>query len=243
MSTIFYTLSISLFDSLSTTQQIIIFMLLLTTEKPLRNSLSYLAGLIGAYFACGFAGYLTLDQLRVFLNKFIPNSANLSNPGYYQSEFIMGVIMAAIGLWYYNSKKQPRPQGRAENMILAKLRTMNAMFAFGIGIFVSVTSFPVSVPYIIALGKYAAMHVTLQAPSGFILLYNFGYALPMLLILVLYLIARRGADDIKDTMHEKARMLNVHLTTWSFAGFGLFAMVDAGCYFVIGHALIKGRYF
>jgi cytochrome c biogenesis protein CcdA len=243
MNTIFYTFSISLFDSLSTTQQIIIFMLLLTTEKPLRNSMSYLAGLIGAYFACGLAGYLMLDQLRVFIARFIPNSDKLSNPSYYQSEFLMGLIMAAIGLWYYNKQKQPRPRGRAENMILAKLKAMNCLFAFGIGIFVSVTSFPVSVPYILALGSYAALHVKLSLAAGYILLYNFGYALPMLLICVLYLIARRGADDIKDTMHEKARMLNVHLTTWSFAGFGLFAMVDSSCYFAIGHALIKGRYF
>jgi hypothetical protein len=26
-------------------------------------------------------------------------------------------------------------------------------------------------------------------------------------------------------------------------GFGLFSMIDAGCYFTIGHALLKGRYF
>jgi hypothetical protein len=38
MSAVFYTLSISLFDSLSTTQQIIVFVLLLTTAKPLRNA-------------------------------------------------------------------------------------------------------------------------------------------------------------------------------------------------------------
>jgi hypothetical protein len=75
------------------------------------------------------------------------------------------------------------------------------------------------------------------------LLYNVGYALPMLLVSVVYLVARGGADDFNDTLHEKARMLNVHLTTWAFAGFGIFSMIDSGCYFVIGHALIKGRYF
>ena len=75
MSTIFYSLSLSLFDSLSTTQQIIIFVLLLTTAKPLRNALSYLAGLSGAYFVCGLAGYLALDELRVFLSKFSPSTA------------------------------------------------------------------------------------------------------------------------------------------------------------------------
>jgi cytochrome c biogenesis protein CcdA len=120
---------------------------------------------------------------------------------------------------------------------------MNGAFAFGIGVFISVTSFPVSLPYIIALGKYSALHAGLFTASGYILLYNIGYALPMILVAIVYLIARRGIDDFHDTLHEKAKMLNVHLTTWTLAGFGIFSMIDAGCYFVVGHALIKGRYF
>ncbi len=242
MNTIFYSISISLFDSLSTTQQIIVFILLLTTAKPLRNSLSYLAGLMGAYFACGIAGYMTLGQLRDFLGKYFPSSANLPNIQYYQSEFIMGIIMIAIGVWYFRRKK-PAGQSRTENMILSKLRTMNSLFAFGIGIFISVTSFPFSIPYLIALGKYSTLHLSLAAAAGYVLLYNFGYALPMILIFFIYLIALHGVEDSHDTLHEKAKMLNLHLTTWTFAGFGLFSIVDAGCYFTIGHALIKGRYF
>jgi hypothetical protein len=42
MTTAWFSIAISLFDSLSTTRQIIIFVLLLSTAKPLRNSLSYL---------------------------------------------------------------------------------------------------------------------------------------------------------------------------------------------------------
>jgi cytochrome c biogenesis protein CcdA len=242
MNPVFYSLSISLFDSISTTQQIIVFVLLLTTVKPLRNALSYLAGLSGAYFACGIAGYMALDQLRVFLGRFFPSTANIPNPLYYQSEFLMGIIMTALGIWYFRRKKHARP-GRAENMIPAKLRSMNAYFAFGIGVFISLTSFPVSIPYLVALGKYTTLHLGIPAVTGYILLYNIGYALPMLLVLALYLFARRGTGDVAATMHERARMLNIHLTTWAFAGFGAFSMVDSGCYFTLGHALVKGRFF
>ena len=242
MYTVFYTLSISLFDSLSTTQQIIIFVLLLATAKPLRNSLCYLAGLSGAYFACGAAGYMALDKLQAFLNKYLPSSVNMSNPQYYQSEFIMGVIMIVIGVWYFSRNRQPRPS-RTHNMILARLKTMNGWFAFCSGVFISITSFPVSVPYLIALGRYSTMHLKLHSAAGYILLYNFGYALPMLVVLAGYLIALRGTEDPNDILHEKARALNLHLTTWTFAGFGILSMVDAGCYFAIGRALIKGRYF
>ncbi|MGA2090483.1 MAG: GAP family protein [Endomicrobiales bacterium] len=241
MNTLFYSLSISLFDSLSTTQQIIIFLLLLTTAKPLRNALSYLAGLSAAYFVCGFAGYLMLDELRVFLGKFFPSTSALSNPLYYRFEFLVGFLMVIFGVWYFYRKKQGL-QSRMGTMFISKLQTVNSVFAFFLGIFISVTSFPVSIPYILALGKYASLHLEILAVTGYILLYNFGYALPMIVILILYLIARRETADYTDSLHVKAKMLNVHLTTWTFVCFGLFSMVDAGWYFAVGHALIKGRY-
>ena len=242
MSTIFFTLSLSLVDSLTTTQQIIIFALLLTTAKPLRSALSYLAGLSGAYFVCGIAGYLVLDDLRVFLGKFFPAQDSLSNPLYYQSEFLMGMIVTAIGIWWYYRKEKNR-QGRAENFIVSKLRTMNGWFAFGLGIFISVTSFPTAIPYLAVLYRYSALHLELPAVTGGLLLYNIGYASPMILIWLIYLFAGRGANDDNDRLHEKVKIFNVHLTAWTLAGFGLFSIIDAGCYFVIGHALLKGRYF
>jgi cytochrome c biogenesis protein CcdA len=240
MTTILFTLSMSLFDSLSTTTQIIVFILILTTNKPIRNSLWYLAGLSGAYIACGIGGYLTLDQLRVLLGRFLPTSASIPDAQYYLSELVGGLVMVAIGYWYYHSKKNARP-GKTQNLILTRLKAMNSLAAFGIGALFSVSSFPMSVPYIISLGKYALLHVNLSGAAGYILLYNFGYALPMLIVLGMYLFARSKADIEHDTLHEKARRLNLQLTTWAFAGFGIFSMIDAGCFFAFGHALIKGR--
>jgi cytochrome c biogenesis protein CcdA len=242
MSSIPFTLSLSLFDSLSTTQQIIIFVLLLTTVNPLRNSIAYLAGLSGAYFACGIAGYLALDQLHLFLGKYVPSTANIPNSLYYQSELLSGIVMTLIGFWYYR-KKRHAPLSRSQNMIVSKLKSMNVFFALIIGAFISVSSFPVSVPYIVALGKYTALDLSTRAAAGNILLYNIGYDLPMILILIAYLYVRRGTDDISDILHEKTRVLNVHLTTWAWAGIGIFSMIDASCYFVIGQALVKGRFF
>ena len=242
MSTIPFTLSLSLFDSLSTTQQIIIFVLLFTTINPLRNSIAYLAGLSGAYFACGVGGYLVLDQLRLFLVKYFPSTQNIPNALYYKSEFISGIIMMLIGIWYFR-KRRHAPTSRTQNIIVSKFKSMNGFFAFGIGAFISLSSFPVSIPYIIALGKYTALHLNINAAIGNILLYNIGYALPMIVILIVYLYARKQTDDLNDTLHEKTRVLNVQLTTWAWAGVGIFSMIDALCFFILGHALIKGRFF
>jgi cytochrome c biogenesis protein CcdA len=242
MSVVLFTLSLSLIDSLTTTFQIIVFVLLLTTEKPLRNSFFYLAGLSGAYFSCGLVGYLTLGQLRLLLSTLLPSSSSVPNPVYYAWEFLMGILMTVFGIWYFYRNKK-RGLSKKQSWILLKLKTMNSWFAFGIGAFISITSFPVSPPYLVALGRYWALHLDLPAATGLILTYNIGYALPMVLILVVYLVFRRNTDDYHDSLHEKAKMLNVHLTTWTMAGLGLFSMIDAGCYFAIGQALVKERFF
>jgi cytochrome c biogenesis protein CcdA len=242
ISTILFSLSLSLIDSLSTTQQIIIFVLLLTTVKPVKNATCYLAGLMGAYFACGLTGFIALDQVRVLIGRFFPSTKNFSDPQYYQSELLSGFAMVAIGIWYFRKKRYAQP-GNVQNILIAKLRSMNGLFAFGFGVFISVTSFPFSIPYLVALGKYAALNLSFPAATGLIVVYNIGYALPMIVVLIVYLIARRGTVDLNDILHEKARILNVQLTTWALAGVGVFSMLDAGCYFTIGHALVRGRCF
>jgi cytochrome c biogenesis protein CcdA len=240
MNTFTYTLVLSLFDSLSTAQQIVIFSLLLTTAKPLRNSLSYLAGLSGAYIICGVLGYLALGSLNEFLGKYVPNTASMSNTGYYQFEIIVGVAMLLIGIWYYR-KKRHAPAGRTQNIMVTRLRNMNSWFPLIMGAFISVTSFPLSIPYIVAIGKYSLLQMSFPTAFGHILLYNLGYAFPMLIILIIYLYARKRAADLTDQLHEKTRVLNVQLTAWTLIGVGLFTMIDSGCYFIIGHALINGR--
>ena len=242
MSTVLFTLSLSLFDSFSTAQQIIIFILLLTTFKPLQNSISYLIGLSGSYIICGVVGYLLLDQLHVFLSKYFPSTATLSNTHYYEFEFITGLLMTAFGFWYY-SKKRNAPSSRSQNMLVTRLKSMNPPATFSIGVIISVSSFPVSIPYIVALGKYASLHLSRTAAIGYILLYNFCYALPMIVVFFIYLFARKRTKDLNDRLQEKTRVLNVQLTSWALIGVGIFSMIDAGLFFTIGEALVKGRFF
>ena len=203
--------------------------------------MAYLTGLTGSYILCGIVGYLALDQMNALIGKYF-STRNLSDVQYYLFEFISGVAMMIFGIWYYHNRRH-KPPSRSQNIIVSRLKSINVPLSFFIGIIISVSSFPVSVPYIIALGKYATLHLGLAAAMGNILLYNTGYALPMLVILVIYLYAHRRTDDLTGTIHEKTRILNIQLTTWVLVIVGIFSMIDAGCYYVIGHALLKGRYF
>lgn len=241
MNVILYTLSMSLFDSLSTTMQIIVFVLLLTTKKPVKNSLVYFAGLSGSYFICGVAGFQMLDNLNEFTSRYFPSTEKLSNANYYLSELFTGAVMIVIGIWYFR-KKRHAPPGKTQNFIVSRLVAMNSVLAGSIGVFMSVTSFPVSVPYILSLKKYTSLGSDTFTAVRYIFLYNVGYALPMIIIFVLYIYLLKGKEDANDVIHEKTRVLNVQLTTWAFIGFGLFSIVDAGFYYLTGHALVNGRF-
>jgi hypothetical protein len=65
----------------------------------------------------------------------------------------------------------------------------------------------------------------------------------MIVAFIIYLVVRKRTEDLNGTLQEKTRVLNVQLTTWALAGVGIFSMIDAGLYFIIGQALVKGRYF
>ena len=239
MSQYYYTVALSLFDSLTTAQQIVIFALLLSTAKPIRNSMAFLAGLSCSYFACGIAGYLAIDRLNSFLNKYFPS---ISNTSYYQFEFITGIALVLFGIWYYRSNKN-KGVGYAENLLFLRLKSMSSLFAFCIGAFISISTFPFSIPYIVALEKFATLHLSVSKAIGSILLYNIGYVFPMLVVFAFYIYIRNRANNLNVKIQEHTRLLNIHLTTWTSIGVGVFTIIDSGLYFTLGHALLKGRFF
>jgi cytochrome c biogenesis protein CcdA len=242
LSQMFFIITVSLFDSFSTTQQIIVFILILTTVNPVRNSLSYLAGLSISYFVCGIIGFMALDKLNAFVARFFVKPAGVSDAMYYHTQIFIGIVFAAIGIINYmmkrNSTKPPM-----ENAVIQRLKNMNGFAAFGIGVFISVSGFPLSLPYIAALGKFALLQMGMPEVVLCLVLYNIIYALPMAVIFVIYLHAAGKSENIHDRLHERARSLNLKLTSAMFVGMGLLSIADALFYFLSGHPLLKNRYF
>jgi hypothetical protein len=242
LSQLFFIVTVSLFDSFSTTQQIVVFILILTTANPVKNSLAYLAGLSLSYFACGLLGFMALDELKGFVARFFTNPTGVTDAVYYKTQMLAGAVFIVIGVYYYMKKKiQLKPE--MESVIISKLSKMKAITAFGIGVFISVAGFPMSLPYIAVLGKFALLKMSFSVVVSCLILYNVVYALPMAGIFAAYIFAGGGREDIGDTLHEKARKLNLKLTTAMFVGMGLLSIVDALFYYISGHPLLKNRYF
>jgi cytochrome c biogenesis protein CcdA len=242
LSQFFFIITLSLFDSFSTTQQIVVFILILTTVNPVRNSLAYLAGLSAAYMGCGILGFMALDKLNAFVARFFINPTGVSDIMYYQTQIFMGVVFAVIGVFYYIKKKNStKPE--VENVIIKRLKNMNTFIAFTIGAFISVSGFPLSLPYIAALGKFAVLKMAMPEVISCLILYNICYAMPMIVIFFIYISAAGDKENIEDRLHEKARLINLKLTSAMFVGMGLLSIADALFYFISGHPMLKNRYF
>jgi len=235
-----YSFSLSLFDSLSTAQQVVLFALLLTSARPVRNALTYLVGVSGTYIACGVVGCQIFGRLQGVLKRssLLPD---LSDGNYYRMELFGGLVMALLGIWYFRRHRAPGT-ALAEDRLMARFGSAGSGALFALGAFVSITTFPVSVPYLLALGKYAALHLGVLGSLRYILLYNMGYALPMFVLLAAYLLRRQKLSKHPEAVaREKVRRLNVHLTSWTLAATGGLAIVDSSSFLMLGHALIKGR--
>jgi len=228
----------ALFDSVSTTQQIVILILLFSTEKPVRTSLGFILGLSLAYLVCGLVGLLLVDKLNDMVKLFMPNLDAFSNQNYYQTQLVVGAVLTVCGpvYWFFKKRSKKPPM---ENRLLARLKNMNFWVAFGLGAFLSASSFPAALPYVVSLQKIAAAGLSLGAEAGFVVLYNVVYALPLIVPFVIFLFLRQG---IVKALHHHVQRLNLILTIAMLSGMGLFLIADSAAFFWWGKPLLSSRF-
>jgi len=228
----------ALFDSIATTQQIIILILLFSTETPIRTSLGYILGVTLTYLVCGLIGLAFVDRLNEMLRMFLPNLDAIADPAYYQAQGWTGLILVVAGplYWFIKSRSRRPPM---ENQIFSRIKRMNFWVAFALGALLSSTSFPAALPYVAAIEKIAAAHLSLPMAVGFLLLYNLVYALPMLVPFALFVVLK---DGILPKLHLHVRRLNVVLTIVMLSGMGLFLVADSAAYFFWAKPLLTTRF-
>lgn len=239
MELILQALGLSLFDSISTTQQIVVFVLLLGCARPIRNAWSFLAALSGTYFACGMLGWYAFGPLQALAHRLSPLEG-ASDGQYRATELLFGVVLIAGGLWHRHRNRDPRVY--RPNPLELRLHGMGPLAAAGTGIFLSVTTFPVSLPYLYFLGRLHAAGAGAWQAAWSVGLYGLGYASPMLALFFLYRSRHKRNRLPPEEFRLRARQFDVTLTVWTLVALGLLTLVDSGCHFVLGHALFQGRW-
>jgi len=228
----------ALFDSVSTTQQIIFLILLFSTERPIRTSLGFIVGVTGAYFLCGLVGLAFVDKLNDMLKMFLPNLDGYSDSTYYQAQALMGVALTVAGplYWRYKVKSKKPP---VENTLMTLVKNMNFWVALGLGAFLSATSFPGALPYVGAIEKIHSAPLGIHAQWAFLLLYNLMYAVPLLVPFLLFVILK---DAILPKLHLHVQRLNLIVMLVMLSGMGLFLLTDSVAFFLGAKPLMQTRF-
>jgi len=229
----------ALFDSVSTSLQILVLVFLFSTRKPIRTSLGFILGVSLAYFACGLVGLALVDHLNALVKLFLPDLDAVPDRAYYQAELVVGVGLTLAGpAWELWRRRSGRPP--LENRWIEVFKQMNLPVAFVVGALLSTTSFPAALPYVAALEKIAAAHLPGAGALTMVALYNLVYALPMLVPFLVFVVLR---EAVLPRLHLHAQNLNRWLTIALLSGMGLFTVADAAAFFRTGHALMATRFF
>ena len=233
--------STALFDSLSTAIQIVIFVFLLSTRRPLAHSLAFFLGTSSAYLACGLVFLYHRETVNAWLARILPNVNSIPDPSYYGLQLAFGALCVVLGIVYaFRSQKQGiSPLFQRLTLLI---RFVNPLTAFALGAFLSITGFPVSVPYLGALEKLGQAYGNTGALPG-VLYYNLIYAVPMLIPLALYLLLRNRVTNIEAKLHFHTPRWGALVNSGLTALLGLVFMLDSAAYFFGGQALLPSRFF
>lgn len=238
---IFFITTVALFDSFSTAQQLIIFILLLATNKPVKNSMAFLTGLTLIYLVFGVLGYSQVGNINNFLGSFFPSMSEISDQSYYKIQMIAGIIFFLSGpLYYYFKRRSHKPS--MENRIISGFRNINPTISFMIGAIISITCLPVSIPYFGAIEKLSAAHISNLSAYGFITFYNLVYISPMLISFCIYLIFKKKISDIEEKLKAKANSWNIILMVLILSGTGLLFIIDSSVYYIWAEPVLKSRF-
>ncbi len=191
-----------------------------TTSRPITNSSALLVGHTVAYFAAGVAIAFGIDGI----------ATRLENPQ--RIDFVIGALVgvALIGAFVSMRTKEP-PEVSEPEWKPTPLR------CFGYGAVVNFIGLPFALPY------FGAVSQILQAdlgtgPSLLTLgVYNLGYAAPFAVVPAAVAVAGEGAKPFLESVGRKLERASDLVMPWLILALGLWLIVDAGYYFVVGQPM------
>jgi hypothetical protein len=237
----FFLTTTALFDSLSTAIQIIIFVFFFSTRKPLANSLAFMAGLSLSYFGCGMLFLFKEKAINAWIAQWVPNVSSISDPRYYLLQLLGAIAFVAGGL-FFGFKNWHRSTSRQNERLASFLKILNPFTAALLGVFLSVTGFPFSLPYLGALEKLSSILGSQGAFPG-VLYYNFIYIVPLLIPLAVYLVLRKRVAGIEAKLHLHSPRWGSLLNNALSVVVGLLLTADSCVYFLLGHPLLNSKFF
>jgi cytochrome c biogenesis protein CcdA len=212
---------LGLLDSLNPAT-IIAMVFLLSTTNPLPRTISFLLGVGVTYFLCGLLVHLGFSSVFDYVQTFLASTWG------YVTRALLGVVLVVTSLWLYYKKS-------ATNTKTPTAIHPAATFIFGVTS--TISDMPTAFPYLVGLERISAANTDLITTLVLLLYYNILYALPALILLFSYLVAKQYAATVIDTIKTFFQRWMKPVTIFALSSFGVFLLVDSGVFFVSGNGL------
>jgi cytochrome c biogenesis protein CcdA len=213
---------LGLLDSLNPAT-IIAMVFLLSTTQPLPRTTSFLFGVGVTYFICGLLVHLGFSSVFDYIQNFLASTWG------YVVRALLGIVLVVTSLWLYYRKSG------------ANTKTPTAIYpvaTFIFGFTSTLSDMPTAFPYLVALERVSAANTNLIPTLFLLLYYNILYTLPALILLFSYLLAKRHAAAIIETIKTFFQRWMKPVTIVAFCVFGFLLLVDSSTFFISGTGLL-----
>jgi cytochrome c biogenesis protein CcdA len=213
---------LGLVDSLNPAT-IIAMVFLLSTAQPLPRTTSFLLGVGATYLLCGLLIYLGFGAVFDYIQNFFKGT------GGYIAKAVLGVVLVGASLYLHY---QP------QNTDFKTPASIHPGATFVFGVVSTISDMPTAFPYLVALERISAFNPDIVTTILLLLFYNILYALPALILLFSYLLARRHAATVIENIKGFFQRWMKPVSVVALSIFGVLLLVDSGAFFVSGDGLL-----
>ena len=199
-----------------------------------------MAGLSLSYLACGLLFLVKEKAINAWIAQSFPNLSGISDPQYYLLQ-LLGAMAFVVGGVFFGLRNWRRGSSRQSERLTVFLKILNPFTAALLGIFLSVSGFPFSLPYLGALEKLSSFLGPQGAVPG-VIYYNFVYIVPLLIPLGIYLVLRNRVAGIEAKLHLHSPRWGSLLNNALSVLVGLLLTADSTVYFLSGHPLLTSKF-
>lgn len=147
---------------------------LLTTPRPTPRILTYIAGIVAAYFV---GGWLLLNGAQTLMNNWLRSLDGIVGV---VLQIGIGIALILFGLLYRGDGSDDAPQPKS----------LHIGYTFLFGMVVVFNEIPTALPYFVALERLGAAHLSIVENAVLLFLYNLIFVIPLLLFLGLFIALR-----------------------------------------------------
>jgi cytochrome c biogenesis protein CcdA len=213
---------LGLLDSLNPAT-IIAVVFLLSTTNPLPRTMSFLLGVGVTYFVCGLLIHFGFSSVFDYVQNFLASTWG------YVIRALLGVILVVTSLWLYYKKSETTTKTPA---------VIHPAATFVFGFTSTISDMPTAFPYLVGLERISSANTDLITTLFLLLYYNILYALPALILLFSYLLARKHAATVIDNIRVFFQRWMKPVSVVALSIFGVLLLLDSGAFFVSGDGFL-----